>query len=565
MSVMTDSTRAPRSSAIDQLADRYLADVMRLDPLQATAIGSDEHQDELPDLSPEGHAARTDLARATLAAVGAGHGDTDATDDVTVAALRERLGLRLELDADGAYLRELNVIESPVQNLRAVFDLMPTATVEDWSTVARRLAAVPAAVAGYQESLRRAAGAGDVVARRQVEGAAGQCVEFAAADGFFRSFAGGALAEGDQLPAPLSADLRRGSESAAAAYDELATFLRTELLPQAPEADAVGRERYALESRYFLGAVVDLEESYEWGLAEMARIEGEMRAVARQISPDADIDTAVALLDADPGRTIHGKEAFRDWMQAASDQAVAELGGRHFDIPDAIRRLDCRIAPTTSGVIYYTPPTDDLSRPGTMWWAVPEGIESFSTWREVTTVYHEGVPGHHLQCAQTAYRVDELNRWRRLGCWVSGHGEGWALYAERLMAELGYLDDPGARMGMLDSQAFRAARVVVDIGVHLGLTAPAEVGGGTWDAGKAWSYLRAHCRIGDATLRFELDRYLGWPGQAPSYKIGERIWLELREEVRRREGAAFDLAAFHRRALDLGSVGLDVLRTSLLG
>jgi uncharacterized protein (DUF885 family) len=250
-------------------------------------------------------------------------------------------------------------------------------------------------------------------------------------------------------------------------------------------------------------------------------------------------------------------------MQQLSDAAVESLAGTHFDVPEPVRRLECRIAPTHDGGIYYTGPSDDFSRPGRMWWAVPEDVTWFSTWRETTTVYHEGVPGHHLQVAQTVYRRALLNRWRRLGCWVSGHGEGWALYAERLMADLGFLDDPGDRMGMLDGQRMRAARVVVDIGVHCGLPAPAELGGGVWDADKAWAWFRTKASMPDSVKRFELDRYLGWPGQAPSYKVGERLWLSLREEVRAREGDRFDLAAFHRRALDVGSVGLDVLADAL--
>jgi uncharacterized protein (DUF885 family) len=126
-----------------------------------------------------------------------------------------------------------------------------------------------------------------------------------------------------------------------------------------------------------------------------------------------------------------------------------------------------------------------------MWWSVPKGVTEFSTWRELTTVYHEGVPGHHLQVAQTVYRKETLNRWRRLSAWTSGHGEGWALYAERLMDELGYFAEPGNRMGWLDGQSLRAARVVIDIGVHCGFPAPAEVGGGEWDYDKAWTYLTA--------------------------------------------------------------------------
>jgi uncharacterized protein (DUF885 family) len=118
---------------------------------------------------------------------------------------------------------------------------------------------------------------------------------------------------------------------------------------------------------------------------------------------------------------------------------------------------------------------------------------------------------------------------------------------------------------MLDGQSLRAARVVLDVGVHCELPAPAEVGGGEWTYDKAWQFLSAHVNTAEGFRRFELNRYLGWPGQAPSYKIGERLWLQLRDEVEAREGAVFDLKAFHRRALDIGSVGLDVLRSAVLG
>ena len=276
----------------------------------------------------------------------------------------------------------------------------------------------------------------------------------------------------------------------------------------------------------------------------------------------------MAALDADPARTIEGKERFRDWMQQLADETIEDMADTHFDIPEPIRRIECCIAPTSDGGIYYTGPSEDLSRPGRMWWAVPDGITSFSTWREVTTVYHEGVPGHHLQVGQTAYRKDVLNRWQRTMCWVSGHGEGWALYSERLMDDLGYLDDPGDKLGMLDGQALRAVRVIIDIGIHLGLTIPADNPFG-FHPGEQWTpdlgleFMRQHVRLDDAVIRFELDRYLGWPGQAPSYKVGERIWLQARDEVKQRQGADFDLKRFHREALDLGSLGLDPLREAL--
>jgi uncharacterized protein (DUF885 family) len=247
-------------------------------------------------------------------------------------------------------------------------------------------------------------------------------------------------------------------------------------------------------------------------------------------------------------------------MQRLSDSAVEALGATHFDIPEPVRTLECRIAPTHSGVIYYTPPADDFSRPGRMWWSVPAGVETFTTWRETTTVYHEGVPGHHLQIA-TALTNRSLNTWRR-NAGTSGYWEGWALYAERLMGELGYLDAPADRLGMLDGQRMRAARVVIDIGLHLGKR---DAHGDVWTRDAALELLRTHVHMDDAFLRFEVDRYAGWPGQAASYKIGQRIWDGVRAEAAARDRADFDVRAFHRRALLLGGMGLDTLRSALLG
>ena len=188
-------------------------------------------------------------------------------------------------------------------------------------------------------------------------------------------------------------------------------------------------------------------------------------------------------------------------MQQLSDDAVAELGRTHFDIPEPIRTLDCKIAPPGGTVgAYYTGPSDDLSRPGAMWWSVEPGREVFSTWREVTTVYHEGVPGHHLQIATAVYQRDSLNDFQRLLAGTSGHAEGWALYAERLMRELGYLDDDPILLGMLDAQLFRAARVVVDIGMHLELEIPAGTG---FHEGERWTP--------DLGLEFLLTRTISEP------------------------------------------------------
>ncbi|WP_336632745.1 MULTISPECIES: DUF885 domain-containing protein [unclassified Microbacterium] len=555
---MNETPRTP--TPIDAIAEDWVDTVAEQYPTLATYIGRFEHDARLDDLSPEGTERAAAAARATLAALSAAE-PVDAVDVVTRADLSAELELRLALHDAGAHQRDLNVIASPAQELRNVFDLMPTATVEDWATISARLAAVPAALSGYIATLREGVAAGNVPARRQVTEVVTQIARYTSDAGFFAEFTGDAAPAEGQLPASLARELAISSNAARVAYDELAQFLSRELAPVASAQDAVGRDLYALHSRRFLGAEIDLDETYEWGVEELARMVAEQESVADRISAGASVEEAVAFLEGDETRKLRGTDALQRWMQETSDRAVAELGRSHFDIPEPIRTLECMIAPTHEGGIYYTGPTDDFSRPGRMWWSVPEGVDTFDTWRELTTVYHEGVPGHHLQIAQAVYNRAELNSWRRLLAGSSGHAEGWALYAERLMEQLGYLDDPADRLGMLDGQRMRAARVVLDIGVHLGK--PRLDGTGVWDADYALDVMRRNVNMPDEFIRFEVNRYLGWPGQAPSYKVGQRIWEQIRDETAQREGADFDIKRFHMRALRLGGVGLDTLRMAL--
>lgn len=554
-----------KTTAIDQLAEDHTRALIAASPLLATALGVPGSEHLLDDLSPAAHADIAELNRATLNALD-GCTPADETDRVTAASMRDRLGLELESYAAGDHERDLNNIASPVQGLRDGFDLMPTTTAQHWANIAARMSALPGSLAGYAETLRAGVRHGRVPARRQVELAIAETSALADADGsFFTAFAAGARPDGAPATGALATDLTNGAAAAREAYGVLAQFLRTEVAPHAPEPDAVGRERYQRASRGFLGATIDLDETYDWGVEELARITAEQEALARVIAgPDASVADAVAALDADPARRLTGTDALQAWMQEKADEAIAKLDGVHFTIPAPLRTIECMIAPTQSGGIYYTGPTDDWSRPGRMWWSVPPEVTTFNTWRELTTVYHEGVPGHHLQLGQAVYNADELNWWRRQICWLSGHGEGWALYAERLMEEFGFLDDPGDRFGMLDSQRLRATRVVVDLGVHLGKPAFDRYGGGVWDYDKAWLLLKDNVNMEEPSLRFELNRYVGWPGQAPSYKVGQRLWEEIRADASTAAGKEFSLRDFHSHALNLGSVPLDVLREALL-
>ena len=547
---------------VDQIANEYFEKVLDLNPVHATELGRKGVETLYPDYSPAGEKAFARLAKKTLKKV-----DNvlpiDDVDLVTLDALQERLSLYRKQYKAGFGGWQLNNIASVPQEVRSVFDLMKRNTQQDWEHIVGRMHRVTEALEGYIQTLEAAREEGKVAPRRQVDIVIEQTAAYYAPGGFFDDLA----AEVAEAVPALKDEAVAGAEAAKEGYRRLNSYLVEKLQPVAPSRDAVGRKAYSLHSRSFMGTTIDLDETYAWGVKELESIIARQREVAEEIEPGASIERAKQLLDEDPARQLHGTDELKAWMQKLADAAVENLADTHFEIGGPMRRIECCIAPTNEGGIYYTGPSPDFSRPGRMWWSVPEGEDTFTTWRETSTVYHEGVPGHHLQIAIATALKGTMNSWRTNMLWVSGHGEGWALYAERLMEELGYLKDPGDRMGMLNAQRMRAARVVFDIGVHCEMPIPAEwaeqlgVEPGTiWTSELGYEFLKLNLDESEGHLRFEFLRYLGWPGQAPSYKIGERLWLELRDQALRRGD---DMRAFHTRALLLGSVGLDTLRRAL--
>ena len=547
---------------VDQIANEYFEKVLDLNPVHATELGRKGVETLYPDYSPAGEKAFTRLAKKTLKKVN-NVLPIDDVDLVTLDALQERLSLYRKQHKAGFGGWQMNNIASVPQEVRSVFDLMKRNTQQDWEHIIGRMHRVTEALEGYIQTLEAAREEGKVAPRRQVDIVIEQTAAYYAPGGFFDELA----TEVAEAVPSLKDEATAGAEAAKEGYRRLNSYLVEKLQPVAPSRDAVGRKAYSLHSRSFLGTTIDLDETYAWGVKELESIIARQREVAEEIEPGASIERAKQLLDEDPARQLHGTDELKAWMQKLADAAVENLAGSHFEIGGPMRRIECCIAPTNEGGIYYTGPSPDFSRPGRMWWSVPEGEDTFTTWRETSTVYHEGVPGHHLQIAIATALQGTMNSWRTNMLWVSGHGEGWALYAERLMEELGYLKDPGDRMGMLNAQRMRAARVVFDIGVHCEMPIPAEwaeqlgVEPGTiWTSDLGYEFLKLNLDESEGHLRFEFLRYLGWPGQAPSYKIGERLWLKLRDQALRRGD---DMRAFHTRALLLGSVGLDTLRRAL--
>ena len=555
-------------SDIYGLADAYVERFAALDPLSATSEGITGHDHEMTDYSPDGVDERAEHDRAALRALAAATAETDA-DRVAAGALRERLGLALEEHDAGERLRDLRILGSPVQEVRMVFDLMPRDSEEHWQTIAERLALVPQGLAGVVAGFTEGVQQGVVAARRQAVACAQQADVWGGVDTSTRPFFLTLVDDYDARGFSDSAFRRRLEElatRATTAYAALGRYLVEEYAPHAVEHDPVGRDRYSLYARRFNGIALDLDETYAWGWEELHRIEHAMRSVAERIIPGAGVDEVIEHLETDPNRAIEGVDEFQRWNQNLLDTTVAELDGTHFDIPEPVKQVEAMIAPPGgAAAMYYTGPSEDFSRPGRTWYPTL-GKTRFPLWGEVSICYHEGVPGHHLQIAQVRYLADTLSRYQRTLAGTSGHAEGWALYADRLMGELGYLDDPAYELGMLRAQAMRAVRVVVDIGMHLELAIPADeryFPGERWTPDLALPFVIERSKFPPDFMASEVDRYLGLPGQAISYKIGERVWLRARDDARQRAGDTFDLKEFHRRALDLGPMGLAQLEGEL--
>jgi uncharacterized protein (DUF885 family) len=557
----------PSRHPIIALSDEIVDELASLFPDLATFQGVEGHDHHLPDLSPEGAAAALAAQRSLLARVEGLPPATDRWDRLAVEVARSILTEEIDHYEQGDHLVDLNSLSSPAQGLREVFDHMRRDTRDQWATIVDRLRCVPQALEGYRRSLDAGLEAGRPVARRQAEAAMTQAGVHASDDtSAFASLV--QEIDGSRAASALHGELDDASRAARVAFGEFGEYLRTEYLPRAEPVDAVGRERYVRQAHRFLGTDIDPEATYAWGWDEVADLRSALARVADGIAPGAGVPGALETLTGDPDRRAPDPATFCDMMQQRIDEALSQLDGTHFEVPPQIRTTAVKLAPPGGALgAYYVGPSEDFTRQGTVWWALASDgpVPLFD---QVTTAYHEGFPGHHLQVGMQVSLADRLSRLHRLWLWKPGIGEGWALYAERLMHDLGFLDRPDYVFGYLAAQLHRACRVVIDIGSHLQLPIP---DGQAFHPGEAWTFetatemLRDYATLEPDYAESEVTRYLGWPGQAIAYKVGEQFILDTREELRRRRGAAFDPATLHRDYLEVGPVGIDLMREMLLG
>ncbi|MEV8629796.1 DUF885 domain-containing protein [Streptomyces sp. NPDC051079] len=564
----------PETSSIvlpRQVADEYVDALIELDPITGTYLGVKESSGRLPDFSPAGQEAMADLARRTLALLDEAEGRPGAEDEAErrcARLLRERLNAQLIVHEGDEGLCAVSNLRSPAHSVRLSFTMLPTETEEDWTAVGRRLRAVPGALAGYRASLALGLERGMLGGPRATATFVGQLTEWAGAGGTGENgeprgwFEGFASAADEPVGKELRTELVKAGAGADRAVVELRDWMRDVYTPAVAGApDTVGRERYRRWSRFFNGTDLDLDQAYAYGWSEYHRLLGEMRGEAERILPGAGPWEALAHLD-EHGTHIEGVDEVQAWLQQLMDEAIKSLDGTHFELAERVRRVESRIAPPGGAAApYYTGPSEDFTRPGRTWLPV-DGQTRFPVYDLVSTWYHEGVPGHHLQIAQWAHVADRLSRYQATIGKVSANTEGWALYAERLMDELGFLGDAERRLGYLDGQMMRACRVIVDIGMHLGLEIPADSPfhpGERWTPELAQEFFQRHSSRPPAFVESEMTRYLSMPGQAIGYKLGERAWLLGRANAQAAHGDAFDAKAWHMAALSQGPLGLDDL------
>jgi uncharacterized protein (DUF885 family) len=545
-----------------EISDRFTEQWSDLDPIEATMRGLDGRDHLWDDFSPEGEAARADLARATRDELLPHLAHPDPKEAMAAKVLSSWMEKKVTVHERGKWKNDINHIYSPFQRARDAFDVMPKEGGPAWANIATRLQTFGEMLDGYRATLTVGLEEGITAAQRQVRTLIEQARAVAGEDSRFKGFPEEASSSGGD-----AGQVADAVNQARAASGEFADWMESTYLPGANPEDAVGEERYLLNVDDFLGLDLDPYETYEWGWSEVHRLREEMKTTAAEIDGSKTVEEVIDYLDTDPAQASPDHESFARFVQEIQDTAVQQLDGTHFDVPDPLKRVTVNLAPPGGSLgAWYHSPSEDLSRPGSIWYAPGERIR-IPYWSEVSTAYHEGFPGHHLQVGISVINRDQMSRFHRLFIWYSGSGEGWALYAERLMDELGYFEKPEYRLGLLASQLFRATRVVLDIGTQLRLAIPADA---PLHAGEVWDYATAVDYIEKVGLQprdmaeSEVKRYLGWYGQAISYKVGERVILEIRDQAMGRDGAAFDRKDFHRRMLEAGAIRLDHLREAMV-
>ena len=561
LSVFTAPLTVADDSALDDVIERHWQWVLEQYPERRLEYGDRSGNASWTDRSPEAFRQRYEdegrfvsqleqIEPATLSADGRVNRSM---------LLRELRDSRSEFE-DGLHLIALDMRSGP-QHWHSMIDYLPMETEQDYRDWLMRLKALPEQLTQYQalldEGLQKERTQAQIVMSR-VPAQIQSLIGVDASDSpFFKAFS----ALPDHFDASQQETLQREAREVIErelnpAFTQLLAFLEERYLPaaRAPGIGSLpgGKQVYTRLAQHFTTTDMTPDEIHDIGLREVARIRGEMGAVIEEVGFEGDIAAFNAFLRTDPQFYYDSPEALLEGYQAVSkrlDPGLVKLFGKLPRAPYGVRPIPDEEAPDTT-TAYYMRPAIDGSRPG--WYYVnlyqPEVRPKFEM--EVLSV-HESVPGHHLQIA-LAQELTGLPEFRRNGGFTA-FIEGWGLYSERLGYDMGLYTDPYSRYGQLVYDMWRAVRLVVDTGMHYF----------GWDRQRAIDYFLANAAKSEADIVNEIDRYIGWPGQALAYKIGQLKMLQLRAEAEEALGEQFDIRDFHDEMLGAGALPLDVLEARM--
>ena len=547
----------PSSSPVDQLADRFWESLLELNPTTATVYGDERYGDRLEDPSPAGRALARALMERTKADAEAipAHG-LSVEDRITRDMLIVIADQGIEDDDQGSHrLRVVDQIGGPQTLLPQICQFQPADTPERFDRFIARLESYHDYMAANTEILREGLESGLTAPRIVAERTIAQLERLLAvplAEAIVPSLAQVASEADRERVRRIAADVIYPADQA------FLDALRGDYLKAAREEPGLwsapdGESLYRTQIRTWTTLDIEPRDVHEIGLEELRIVNKERREIAAAAGATSPAEYRRRLAD-DPSNTPRSKEELLVRAREDIDRAMA-VAPRYFGrLPKAgcevkvVEEFKERDAPFA----YYFPPAMDGSRGGT-YYANGYDLPSRSFTKLATTTYHEAVPGHHFQIALEQENPN-LSTFRRLGARIVGgaYVEGWGLYSEKLADEMGLFRNDGERFGMLDAIAWRAARLVVDTGLHAL----------RWTRQQSIDFL-LETGLSDTDATIETDRYIVWPGQALTYMIGCRAIERLRDELSARDGSAFDLRGFHDQVLAHGSLPLATLAREL--
>jgi uncharacterized protein (DUF885 family) len=545
-------------TAVDDLAHRLWEGILERNPTTATFYGDERYADRLEDPSPAGRAKVRSLMAGAAAEAAAIPVDGLSTEDRITRDMIQVMGeLTVEEDDEGLYqLRVVDQLGGPQQLLPQLTQFQPVDTPERLEAFVARLQAYPAFMAANADILREALGTGltapSIVTERviaQLERMLAIPIDQAIVPAMVKGASDAARERITELvrdvvyPADaaflevLCGEYRRASREDPGIWS-------------APTGDTI----YRTLIRSWTSLDLEPQVIHDIGLEELETIEAERRVIARAAGFGDDTVAYRRALDDAPGNTPASKDELVARAQEDIERAMAAAPGYFGTLP----RSGLGVRPVEdykekdAPFAYYYPPAADGSRDG-IYYANGYDLPSRKYSKLASTTFHEAAPGHHFQIA-LEMENPRLDTFRRLGARsiAGAYVEGWGLYSERLADEMGLYRNEGERFGMLDAQAWRAARLVVDTGMHAL----------RWDRQRSIDTLLA-AGLSETDAVIETDRYICWPAQALTYKLGQRQIQALRAELTARDGARFDLRHFHDELLGHGSLPLATLAREL--